>query len=387
MVRTARTIRLVGAKRGTRAWDISCKGNHNFIAGKGLFLAKNTNLNDLSKLISDPSTEALRDRTVRVDIPYLTEWKDETKVLEHDYGKHRIQQHIAPHTIKIAALWAILTRLKPDADNRITSVEKAKLYDGQALPGWTEDSVKELRDKIRDEGLVRGVSARFVQNAISNSLVSGKGYVNAFMVLHELSVKLDYLIISDENDRDFYRTCLTWAKQELEEILKTEVQRAIVGDNLAIERLFQNYIDNIVAYIDGSKIRNPLTGDDVPPDESLMRSVEEMADISDQYVDDFRRQIAQFIGSSHIRGRDVRWDSNPRLARALEKKLFEDSKDTIKLAKISSASGVIDKDLQEKIDAIKTRLIKNFGYNEQSATDVLHYVSSIFARGSLVENN
>jgi serine protein kinase len=68
-------------------------------------------------------------------------------------------------------------------------------------------------------------------------------------------------------------------------------------------------------------------------------------------------------------------------------KLFEDTKDTIKLSALSkSASSVVDKDLQVKIDAIKQRLIKQYGYNEQSATDVLEYVAYIFARGQVTED-
>ena len=44
-------------------------------------------------------------------------------------------------------------------------------------------------------------------------------------------------------------------------------------------------------------------------------------------------------------------------------------------------SGVVDDETQAKIDVVKQRLIKFFGYNETSATDVLNYVASIFARG------
>jgi serine protein kinase len=44
-------------------------------------------------------------------------------------------------------------------------------------------------------------------------------------------------------------------------------------------------------------------------------------------------------------------------------------------------SAVVDRETQEKIDIIKARLIRYFGYNEVSATDVLNYVASIFARG------
>jgi hypothetical protein len=42
---------------------------------------------------------------------------------------------------------------------------------------------------------------------------------------------------------------------------------------------------------------------------------------------------------------------------------------------------VVDKDTQEKIDVVKSRLIRNYGYNEICATDVLNFVASIFARG------
>jgi len=352
-----------------------------------LVLIGHTNNPEFEKLKADQTMEALRDRTVRVDVPYLLEWKQEQRVLEHDYGKHKVRQHVAPHTIEIAALWSILTRLTPDKDNKISLVEKAKLYDGRSLPGWTEDSVKELRDKYSNEGMYRGVSARFVQNAISNALVSNPGYINPFMVMNELKAKLRLLMINDENDRTFYDSCIELAKKELDEILKNEVQRALVADNSAIERLFTNYIDNVVAHVEKTKVRNPYTGAEVEPDERLMRSIEEKADIPEQMADDFRRQIAQFIGTMHFRKKEVRWDSNPKLAKALEKKLFEDTKDSIKLSALSNAAGVIDKDLAEKIDAIKTRMIKNFGYNEESATDVLNYVASIFARGELASDD
>lgn len=354
-----------------------------------MVLIGHTNNPEFEKLKADPTMEAIRDRTVRVDVPYLTEWKQEQKVLEHDYGKDKLKTHVAPHTIEIAALWAILTRITHDKDmmNKLTPVEKVKLYDGRSLPGWTEDSVKELHDKYSNEGILRGISARYVQNAISNSLVSNPGYINPFMVLNELKAKLKYLMITDENDRNHFDNCITLAKNELDEILKNEVQKALVADHTAIERLFTNYIDNVVAHCEKSKVRNPYTQQEVEPDERLMRSIEEKADIPEQMADDFRRQIAEFIGRQAFKKKEVKWDSNAKLARALERKLFEDTKDTIKLSKMSTGAAVVDKDLQEKIDAIKARLVKNFGYNDESAADVLNYVASIFARGDLASED
>src|SRR5262249_43815872 len=127
------------------------------------------------------------------------------------------------------------------------------------------------------------------------------------------------------------------------------------------------------------KVTNKFTGQREEPDERLMRSIEEKIDIPASRKDDFRREIMNFIGAMSIDGRTFDYKSNERLYKALEDKLFEDQKDTIKLT--SLVSNVIDKETQQKIDVVKQRLIRDFGYNDESATDVLNYVASIFARG------
>jgi len=143
----------------------------------------------------------------------------------------------------------------------------------------------------------------------------------------------------------------------------------------------------MMAYINKAKVRNPYTEKDQQPDERLMRSIEEKIDIPETGVDDFRRSLAAFIGSLATKGKTFQWDSNPELKRALEAKLFEDTKDHIKLSALHvSGAAVVDPDIQEKIDAIKQRLIKHKGYNDQSATDILDYVGSIFARGDIADN-
>ena len=333
--------------------------------------------------------EALRDRTVKIDVPYLLKWSEELKILEYYYGRGRVKQHIAPHTLEIAALWTILTRLQDDKDGKINLVEKAKLYDGRNLPGWTEDSIKELRDKYPDEGMFVGVSCRYTQDKISNCLSSHYDYINFFMVLNELKNGIDHQsLFTSEEEKSKYITCIDLARKELDQILKTEVQKALVGDETAIERLCGNYIDNVMAYIDGTKIKNPFTEQDQEPDERLMRSIEEKIDVPEVGADDFRRSLAGFIGHLAHSGKQFKWDSNPQLKKALEAKLFEDTKDHIKLSALNiKGATVVDKDVQEKIDSVKKRLIDQYGYNEQSATDVLDYVGSIFARGDVAEND
>src|SRR5690606_1408884 len=129
------------------------------------------------------------------------------------------------------------------------------------------------------------------------------------------------------------------------------------------------------------RVKNRYTGQDEEPDERLMRAIEEKIDIPDNRKDDFRREIMNYIGAKAIEGQKFDWQTNDRLRRAVELKLFEDQKDSIKLKTL--VSSVVDKETQEKIDIIRGRLIRYFGYNEVSATDVLNYVASIFARGDV----
>src|SRR6187402_2806572 len=341
-----------------------------------------TNEAEYKKLLNNEFMEALRDRTIKIDIPYITKVSEEVRIYEKDFNKERIKgKHIAPHTLEVAAMWACLTRLEDPKKHNLQLLQKLKLYDGKVLPGYTQDTVKELRKETKREGM-EGISPRYVQDKISNALVSdaGEGTINPFMVLNELEKGLTHhSLITSEEQRKRYRDLIGIVKREYEEIVKNEVQRAISADEEAISKLAANYIDNIKAYTLKEKVKNSYTGQNEEPDERLMRAIEEKIEIPESRKDDFRREIMNFIGAKAIEGQKFDWQSNDRLRRALEMKLFEDQKDSIKLKTLVSA--VVDRETQEKIDIIKSRLIKYFGYNEVSATDVLNYVASIYARG------
>ncbi|HCW44890.1 MAG TPA: serine protein kinase [Planctomycetes bacterium] len=338
-----------------------------------------TNEPEYRKLQNNELMEAFRDRTVKIDIPYNTTLQDEVRIYRKDYSTKAIQQHVAPHTLEVCAMWSVLTRLEEPKNAQISLAQKMKLYDGKTMPGFTEENVKELRDEAQREGL-EGISPRYIQDKISNALVSDYNYVNPFMVLNEIDEGLKHhSLISSEEVRQRYRELLTVVKSEYEDIVKNEVQRAISADEEAIQKLCSNYIDNVKAYTQREKVKNPYTGQSEEPDERLLRSIEEKIDIPESRKDDFRREIMNYIGALAVENKQFDYSTNARLQRALEMKLFEDKKDTIKLT--SLVSDVVDKESQAKIDVVKTRLIEQYGYNEDSATDVLNYVASIFARG------
>ena len=345
-----------------------------------------TNEAEYKRLLDNEFMEALRDRTIKIDIPYITKLNEEVRIYEKDYSRKKIRgKHVAPHTLEMAAMWAVLTRLEEPKKPNLTVLQKLKLYNGKTLPGFTEDNIKELRKESAREGMA-GVSPRYVQDKISNALVSDKSEtsINPFMVLNELEGGLkSHSLISSEDERKRYRDLLAVVKQEYEDIVKNEVQRAISADDDAIARLCANYIDNVKAYTQKERVRNKYTGQLEEADERLMRSIEEKIEIPESRKDDFRREIMNYIGALAIEGKRFDYRMNERLHRALELKLFEDQKDTIKLKHL--VSSVVDRETQEKIDIVKQRLIKNYGYDEESATDVLNFVASIFARGDSKE--
>lgn len=352
-----------------------------------------TNEPELKKLEGNERMEAFRDRTLRIDIPYVIKLNDEIRIYERDYNPDKIKgKHIAPHTIEMASMWAVLTRLEEPKEANLTLMQKLKLYDGKTLPGFTEENVKELKDEAIREGM-EGLSPRYIQDKLSNVLVATAekeetsaqyptGCANPFMLLNELEEGLKYhsLITSDEV-REKYRGLIAKVKEEFEDVVKSEVQRAIAADEEALKKLCGNYIDNVKAYTQKEKVKNKYTGKYEEPDERLMKSIEEKIEIPESRKDDFRREIMNYIGALALDGKTFDYKSNERLSKALELKLFEDQKDSIKLS--SLASEVVDKETQEKIDIVKDRLIKNYGYCEICARDTLNYVASIFARGNI----
>ncbi|MBI3817851.1 MAG: serine protein kinase [Planctomycetes bacterium] len=347
-----------------------------------------TNEPEYKKLLNNELMEAFRDRTVKIDIPYNTVLSAETRIYEKEFNAKRLAgRHLAPHTVEVASIWAILSRVEEPKKANLTLLQKMKLYNGKNLAGFTKDNIRELREEAPREGM-EGISPRYIQDKISNALVadSDNPCVNPFMVMNELETGLSsHSLISSEDVRKRYRDLLTIVRQEYEDLIKNEVQRAIAADEEAIARLCGNYIDNVKAYTQRERVRNRITARDEEPDERLMRSIEEKINIPEARKDDFRREIMNYIGALAIEGRTFDYRTNERLHRALELKLFEDQKDSIKLT--SLVSSVVDRDQQEKIEVVKSRLIKNYGYCEVCASDVLQYVASIFARGDAKEDS
>ncbi len=346
-------------------------------------LLGHTNAAEYEKLKNDEFMEAFRDRTVKVNIPYAIRHSDEVKIYERDFNEKKIPgKHIAPHTLEMAAFWAVLTRLEDPKNAKLTLPQKLKLYDGKHIAGFTQDNVEELMQETTREGM-EGISPRYIQDKISTALVShDEKCIDPFMVMRELRNGLgNHSLINNESDKERYSKLVNMAEEEYEEVVKNEVRVAIAADKEALNTLCNKYIENVVAYTQKEKVKDKFTKKDVEPDETLMRSIEEKVGdgIEDSRKEDFRLQIMNYIGARSLKGEKFDYSSDEQLRNALELKLFEDKKDSIKLT--SLVSEVVDEENQKKIDVIKGRMIKDHGYCDVCSTDVLNYVASIFARG------
>jgi len=342
-----------------------------------------TNEPEYRKLQNNELMEAFRDRTIKIDIPYNLSVVNEVKIYRRQFGRDT-HTPIAPHTMEIAALWSVLTRLEDPTHPNLSILQKAKLYSGDEVQGFTSENVREMHESAEREGMF-GISPRYVQDRIAAALVSGSPYVGPRHVMAALGEGLEHhSLITNEETRKRYAQLLSHAKEEYEEIIKHEVQVAVAADSDAVDRLCGKYIDNVKAYTTREKLIDHH-GHERDPDERLMRSIETKIDIPESRKDDFRHELMNYIGALHIEGKRFDFRKNKRLTRALELKLFEDRRDTIQLT--SLVSTVIDPETRQKIDVIRDRLVEEFGYDEKSSEDVLQYVAALFARGEAKKNS
>ncbi|MGH7177140.1 MAG: PrkA family serine protein kinase, partial [Tepidisphaeraceae bacterium] len=181
-----------------------------------------TNEPEYKKLQGNEMMEAFRDRTIKIDVPYNIKLDDEIKIYMKDFAPSRIKGvHIAPHTIEVASMWAVLTRVAEPKKAGITKLQKLKLYNGKSIPGFTEDSIKELKEEAPREGM-QGISPRYIQDKISNALVSHQAQIektiNPFMVMNELEEGLSHhSLITDEELKKEYKELLAVVREEYED--------------------------------------------------------------------------------------------------------------------------------------------------------------------------
>jgi len=357
----------------------------NFKAGRFALISADelivahTNETEYRSFISNKKNEALHSRIIVMPIPYNLKVTEEERIYHKMISESDVADvHIAPHTLKVAAMFSILTRLKEPKRSDIDLVKKMRLYDGESVEGFQSVDIDEMKKEFHDEGM-SGIDPRYVINRISSTIIrKNMESINALDVLRSLKEGLDQHPSISSEDRERYLNFISVARKEYDDIAKKEVQKAFVYSyEESAKTLMDNYLDNVEAYCNKNKLRDPLTGEEMNPDEKLMRSIEEQIGISENAKKAFREEILIRISAYARKGKRFDYNSHERLREAIQKKLFADLKDVVK---ITTSTKTPDEQQLKKVNEVVARLIDEHGYNSTSANELLKYVGSLLNR-------
>jgi serine protein kinase len=342
-------------------------------------VVSHTNEHEYQSFVGNKKSEALQDRIILVKVPYNLRVSDEVKIYEKLLRQSALKNvHIAPYTLRIASIFAVLTRLEPSKKAGMSLLKKLKLYDGEDMEDFKQKDVRELQEEAVREGM-DGISPRYVINRLSNALVKPNvTFITPIDALRALRDGLDQHTSITLEERERYLNFISDARKEYDEIAKKEVQRAFVYSYEEQARtLLNNYLDNVESYCNKTKLRDPITDEEMDPDEHLMRSIEEQIGVSENAKRSFREEILIRISSLARKGQGFDYTSHERLKEAIEKKLFADLRDVVK---ITTSARTPDKEQLRKINEVVDRLVAEHGYTTESANELLKYTGSLLNR-------
>jgi serine protein kinase len=343
-------------------------------------ILSHTNENEYIAFAGNRKSEALQDRIILVRVPYNLRVSQEERI--YDKLLHQSEAlrnvHLAPNTLKVAAMFAVMTRLEEPKRQNVDIVKKMKLYDGEDVEGYKSKDVRELKDETVREGM-DGISPRYIINRLSSALVrDGVTCINPIDALRAIKDGFEQHTGISGDQRERYLNHISQARKEYDELAKIEVQRAFVYSFEEMARtMCNNYLDNVEAFCNKERIKDPITEEEMDPDEQLMRSIEEQIGISENAKNTFRQEILIRISSYARKGKPFEYNSHERLKEAIEKKIFADLKDVVK---ITTSAKTPDPDQLRRINEVVDRLVKEHGYCPVCANELLTYVGTLLSR-------
>ncbi|HHV29429.1 PrkA family serine protein kinase [Acetivibrio mesophilus] len=357
----------------TQEKSIPSPGKGSMIYFDGIILA-HSNEAEWNKFKSDHTNEAILDRIVKIEVPYCLELNEEIKIYEKILKKSKFDAHIAPHTIEIASMFAILTRLAPS--NKVDPITKLKIYNGEEVieKGMTRKiDIFELKEEAQREGMT-GISTRFIMKALDTTLSeSDHNCINPISVMETLVKSVKDLAIGEEERERYLRFVQDSIRKEYNKILEKEITKAFIhGYREQAESLFNNYLDHAEAFVNKTKIKDRNTGEELEPDEKFLRSIEEQIGITDTSAKGFRADVTAYMFYVLRNGGKLDFSSYEPLKEAIEKKLTASVKE---LSRVITQAKVRDKEQGEKYDTMVEEMKKN-GYCDHCCNVILKYAAN-----------
>jgi serine protein kinase len=365
----------------TQEKRVPSPGKNDMIYFDGVILS-HCNESEWNRFKSEHTNEAILDRVLKIEVPYILELDQETKIYEKMISRSDFRSaHIAPHTIKIASMFSVMSRLKPT--NKCDILTKMKIYNGEAIieKGRVKKvDIKDLRDEAKKEGM-EGISTRFVMKALDAALSdSEKDMITPINVIDSLIKQVKEQIIDEDTKSKYLEILQKLIREEYLRILETEIAKAfITAYEEQAQSLFDSYLDNAECYTTNSKVKDKITREERSPDESFMKSIEEMIGVVGSARDGFRSDVTAYMFSKLRKGETVDYKSYGPLREAVEQYLIMSVKD---ISRIVTRSKSRDDDQKKKYTDMIETLIDDYGYNEYSAEEILTYASNNLWRDS-----
>jgi serine protein kinase len=358
----------------TQEKSIPAPGRHGMIYVDTVILA-HSNEAEWKKFKSDHTNEAILDRIVVVKVPYNLRLTEEAKIYKKIIRQSRFTADIAPHTIEIASMFAILSRLEPTA--KCDLITKLKLYNGEEVieKGKTKKlDILELKEEAKMEGM-SGISTRFIMKALDNALSDNieANCIDPISVRESLVNMVKEADFPEDTRKQYLEFLQDTLHKEYLEILEKEITKAFVYSyQEQAEALFQNYLDHAESYVTKKKLKDRNTGEELEPDEAFMKSIEEQIGIIGSACDGFRQEVIAYLWSMSRRAENISYESYEPLKEAIEKKLMTSVRD---VSRIITKAKTRDDDQGKKYDRMVEQLIKN-GYPPSCIDRILKYAAN-----------
>ena len=364
----------------TQEKSVPTPGKNSMLYFDGVILS-HCNEAEWNRFKSEHTNEAILDRVVKVEVPYVLELTQEMKIYDKMLRKSDFRYHLSPHTIKIAAMFSVLSRLKPS--QKCDIITKMKIYDGQEIveKGRTKKvDIRDLRDEAKHEGM-DGISTRFITKALDSTLTdSDKGFITPMRVVDSLIKQVKEQIINEDDKKRYLEILQKTIREEYLKILEGEIAKAFVtAYEEQAQALFDNYLDNAEAYTTRQKMKDRVTSEEREPDEKFMKNLEEQIGITGSARDGFRADVTAFMFAKVRRGTKVDYKSYEPLREAIESYLISSVKD---MARIVTKSKSRDNEQQKKYTEMIQTMIDSYGYTAESAEEILTFASNNLWRDS-----
>ncbi len=269
-----------------------------------------TNEKHLDAFKTLPDFASFKSRFELVTAPYLLTAQEEEQIYASDVKTLGKLKPIAPHTMRLLATWAVMTRLKqPEPEHydskyralitRLDPRSKLKLYEGkslspvfkedeeQVLKELTADLIEEYQNTIVYEGRF-GASPREVRSILYKAAQYPRhATITPMTIFDALEV-----LVKDRSVYEFlqfepkgrYHQPAEFIKALQAEFASEFEYEVTVAMELVEEQqyasLLSRYVENVVAQVKKEKIYNKATQSYDEPNESLMKEVEKILNIS-----------------------------------------------------------------------------------------------------------